>query len=50
LRLQESLKISFRGIFGVIRFSTFATISAQSGRSPKRRRRLTPPRLGGSIA
>jgi hypothetical protein len=28
LRLQESLKIGFRGIFGVIRFSTFATISA----------------------
>jgi len=29
LRLQESLKIGFREIFGVIRFSTFATISAQ---------------------
>src|SRR5580704_256433 len=38
LRLQESLKISFRGIFGVIRFSTFATISAQSGHSKHRLR------------
>ena len=41
LRQQESLKIGFREIFGVVRFSTFATISAlfgpgadQSRRSP----------------
>jgi hypothetical protein len=34
-RLQRSrrLKIDFREIFGVVRFSTFATVSAQSGRN-----------------
>jgi hypothetical protein len=34
-RLQRSrrLKIDFREIFGVVRFSTFATVSAKSGHS-----------------
>src|SRR3984893_4670219 len=35
LRQQESLKIGFRDIFGVVLFSTFATLSATSGRSPR---------------
>src|ERR1700682_79751 len=33
LRQQERLKIDLREIFGVVRFSTFATISARSGQS-----------------
>jgi len=32
VRQQESLKIGFREIFGVVRFSTFATLSAMIGR------------------
>src|SRR4051812_9491878 len=31
---QRSPKISFREIFRVVRFSTFATVSARSGRLP----------------
>jgi hypothetical protein len=35
--LQRSrwLRINFREIFGAVRFSTFSTVSAQSGRSYK---------------
>ena len=33
LQQWRSLKICFREIFGVVRFSTFATKSARSGRS-----------------
>jgi hypothetical protein len=31
LQWQRSLRINFREIFGVIRFSTFATVSARNG-------------------
>ena len=30
----ETSKIDFREILGAVRFSTFATVSARSGRSP----------------
>src|SRR5258706_1895594 len=38
MQQQRSPKISFREIFRVVRFSTFATISARSGRLTKQRR------------
>jgi hypothetical protein len=34
LQPERRLKIRFREIFGVVRFSTFATISANSGSHP----------------
>jgi hypothetical protein len=33
LQRQRSLEFNFRGIFGVVRFSTFATISARNAES-----------------
>jgi hypothetical protein len=33
LQPQKRLRLSFREIFGVVRFSTFATVSARSGHS-----------------
>jgi len=33
LRRRSRLKFDFREIFGVVRFSTFATLSASTGRS-----------------
>ena len=47
LQRRSRLKINFCEIFGVIGFSTFATISAQSGRS---KRRLGPVRACYEIA
>src|SRR6476620_7157646 len=37
LRQQERLRIDFREIFGLLRFSTFATVSALSGFQPQPR-------------
>jgi len=37
LKRQRRQKINFREIFGIVRFSTFSTLSARSGR----RRRVT---------
>jgi hypothetical protein len=41
LQRRRLLKSDIREIFGVARFSTFATVSAQSGHSLKRRRQLS---------
>jgi hypothetical protein len=40
LQQWRCLKICFRGIFGIVRFSTFATISARTGHAAVVRRRL----------
>jgi hypothetical protein len=44
LQRQRRLKINLREIFGVVRFSTFATVSALSGR---RTSALPRPLMGG---
>jgi hypothetical protein len=46
LRQQERLRIDFREIFRVVRFSTFATISANSGLSPTSVTPMPKSRLG----
>jgi hypothetical protein len=35
LQGRKGMKIDFREIFGVVRFSTFATLSARSGHQTK---------------